>query len=395
MARFFYRAKEINGTVVSGVAEAADKEELIRNLRRQGLFCFAIKNKTQTTPSETPVQLKQIALFCRQLAAMLHAGVTMTNALDIIYQSAKSKRMKAAVLQLYEGVQKGQALSVTMSQMNKTFPELLIYMIETGEASGTLDTIMEQMADHFEKEVEMNAKIRAALLYPAILSIVSVAVVIFLITVILPQFITMYAGIELPLPTRMLLSLSHFVRTKWPFLLGGLLGLVFLWMYFMTKRNFRIRIHHWKFKIPIVGKLYQTIITSRFASTFCILYQSGVNVLKGMEIIARVLRNSYVEKKLFYAAEGLRRGEMLSECLEKTEMFEAMFLSMILVGEESGSLDDILQKTGSYYQREAQQAATKLVGLIGPIMIVILGVIIGFIVISIMLPIFTMYNQIL
>ena len=397
MPQFAYKAKTSEGKLQRGVMNAANREELLIQLRSEGLFCYEISDRgeEQTVERWSPIKLKQIAPFCRQLSAMLRSGVNMARALDIIYNSTKKKQMRAAAFQLYEGVHRGQALSETMAQMGKAWPELLIYMVETGETSGTLDVIMERMASHFENEVQLKSKIQGAMIYPIILLIVAIAAVVFILTFALPQFLSMYEGYDLPITTQMLLAISDFITGNWAFLLVSIVVFIGLWMFLMTQRPFNIQVKKLLLRVPIFGPLLRTIYTSRFASTFSILYGSGISILKSIEITGRVLGSTYIEERLKEAGAGLAAGDMLSDCLTRIKVFNTIFISMVLVGEESGALDDILAKNGAYFEQEANAALSKMVAMIEPIMIILMAVIIGFIVISIIMPIFTMYSQIL
>lgn len=396
MAEFKYKAVTYDGSAENGISEAADREELMHRLREQKLYPLSVKEyKAAAKATPKPLRLKQLSAFCRQLAAMLHAGVSMAKALDTLCQSGSDKRTRAVSLAVYEGVLKGQSLSESMKQQEKVFPELLIYMTETGEASGTLDVIMEKMAKHFEREQQMKKKIMGALTYPILLSVVAVFVVTFLLTAVLPQFLEMYEGVALPMPTRVLMGISTFLTEKWGVALGVLLGVVLLCTWLMSQKAVRIAIDDIKLRLPIAGKLQKTILTSRFASTFSVLYGSGISILRSIDVTSRVMGNQYVEQKMMMVSESLRQGGMLSAALSAVGIFNPMFLSMVLVGEESGSLDEMLEKTGAFFEKESAAALSQMVALIEPVMIVVFGVIIGFIVLAIILPIFGMYAQML
>ena len=395
MATFKYKAHTEAGKSESGKMEAESREDLIRILRSDGKYCYDVRQLGAEALQNKPLKLKEISNFCRQLSSMLGAGVNMSRSLNTIYLSNVSKRMKSASLTLYESVLRGQPLSQSMQQMGKVFPELLIYMIETGEASGTLDDILENMADHYEQELYLKKKAVSALIYPIVLCIVSVAVVVYLLANVFPKFVDMYAGVDLPAPTRLLMSLSDGLKNNWAVLLGVLLALSMLFAYLMTKKSFRVRVSRSQLKLPVIGKLLRTILTSRFASTFAILYSSGIGVLKSVDILSRVMNNAYVEQELIGVQEGLRQGNMLSSSLDEIKIFDQMLVTTVAVGEESGMLDEMLRKTGSYFSRESETALARLVSLIEPIMIVVLGIIVGFIVIAAITPVFSMYEQIL
>lgn len=395
MAAFQYKAHTADGKLHSGAAEAASEEELLHQLRTQGLYCFEIKEEQGRSVQPTPLRLKELTNFCRQLSSLLNAGINMSRALDTLYQSNTSRRVRAAALSLYESVLRGRSLSQSMKQLGPAFPELLIYMTETGEASGTLEAILEEMADHYEQELQLKKKAQSALIYPCILAVVSVAVVIFMLVSVLPKFISMYDGVALPLPTRALLALSGFLQTKWAWILGALLALALAVGWMMEQKPVRIAVKQMQLRLPVVGRLLRTILTSRFASTFAVLYSSGIGILQSVDILSRVMDNDYVEQQLQGVKSELQDGQMLSAALEKTGVFDQILITMISVGEESGTLDTMLKKTGRNFQRDAETALVRLVALIEPVMIVALGAIIAFIVLAIITPVFSMYQQIL
>ena len=395
MATFQYKAHSADGKLQSGEAEAASEEELLHQLRAQGLFCFEIREAQRRLAQLSPLSLKELTNFCRQLSSMLNAGINMSRSLDTLYRSNASKRVRGAALALYESVLRGRSLSQSMKQLGKTFPELLIYMTETGEASGTLEAILEDMADHYEQELQLKKKAQSALIYPCILAAVSIAVVIFMLISVLPKFISMYDGVPLPLATRALLAISEFLQTKWAWLLGALLALTLSVGWLMGQKPVRIAAGRAQLQMPVAGKLLRTILTSRFASTFAVLYASGIGILQSTDILSRVMNNDYVEQQLQGVKAELQDGQMLSVALERTGVFDQVLITMISVGEESGTLDTMLKKTGRNFQRDAETALVRLVSLIEPVMIVTLGVVIAFIVLAIITPVFSMYQQIL
>lgn len=395
MAKFVYRARTLEGRADRGTAEAADREELLRDLRAQGKYCVDAREVREARSTQKPLKTKNLIVLCRQLGAMLGAGISMSHALNTLYESSENPKTKAAALSLYEGVMKGKALSLTMQEQGKTFPPLLVHMTEAGEASGTLDTIMNNMADHFTQEQEMKKKLQGALIYPVLLVVVSIVVVGFLLTSVMPQFFSMYDGVALPMPTRVLLAVSNFLTGDWKQIIGVILAALFIFAALMTRPGFRVAFRKGQLHSPGVGKLLRTVLTARFASTFSILITSGISILNSMAITSRVMHNDYVEQQLEVASRGLEQGRMLSQTLREAEVFDPVLLTMIAAGEESGSLDDILNKTGKFFQREAEAALSQMIAMIEPVMIIILGVIIGFTILAIMMPIFGMYQQVL
>ena len=395
MSIYRYKAKSNNGKIHKGTLDAANKVELIKKLKEIDLYCYEATDIDDGQFNKEK-KIKNIFLvdFCYKISTMLQSGVSLSRALMIIYDSSQNKHLKKSVLELYEGVQKGQSLSDTMKGMNNQFPSLLIYMIEIGETSGTLDSIMSTMSKYYDGEQKVNNKIRTAMIYPAIISIVSVISVTFMIAFVLPQFISMFQGNELPLPTKILLGLSEIITTKWWLLLLLIFIAALCWTYFMTIPSFKLSIHETKLNIPVLGKLIRTVYTYRFASSFSILFKSGVPVITCLEITSKVIGNVFIQKKLIIVMDKLRQGDMLSEGLTEINVFDKMLSSMVLIGEEAGTLDDTLLKAGQFFQKEADAAIMKMLAFIEPIMIIILALVIGFIVIAIILPIYSMYTQI-
>lgn len=397
MGYYRYKAKAITGELKKGILEANSKDELIKRLKEKDLYCFEVINQDTgiSDNSTKKMKTKYLVSFCYKMSTLLQSGVSLSRALNILYDSEQNKKVKTAIIDLYEGVQKGKSMSDTMKDMDGMFPSLLVYMVEIGETSGTLDTIMSTMSTYYDGEQKLNNKLKAAMIYPIVLSIVSVVSVTFILTFVLPQFIGMFQGAEIPLPTRILLAISKFITEKWWLIILFILLCMLSWSYGMTNPAFKLKVHQSKLKIPVFGKLIRTVYTARFSTSFSILYKSGIAILTCIEITSKVLGNLYIQKKLEIVMNGLKQGKMLSEELLSVNVFDSLFSSMVLIGEEAGNLENSLLKAGLYFEKEADNAVMKMMALVEPLMIVILAIVIGFIVISIILPIFSMYNQIL
>jgi len=274
------------------------------------------------------------------------------------------------------------------------FPNLLVNMILAGEAGGTLDSAMNRMADHFDKENKLQNKIKQALVYPIILSVISILVVLVLVTFVLPTITNMFDPKLMPATTRFLISVSDFLTHQWYIVLIGL-GLLFVGLKFLFRLpEVKYEYDRILLQMPIIGKLNRTIYSARCARTFASLYLSGVQALDMIEITGKVLGNSYLVKRFDEVITAVSRGEFISKAIADTKSFDPMLSSMLYIGEESGSLGDILSKTADYFDGESETALSRMIALIEPLMLVIMGVIIAFIVISIMQPIFTMYDSV-
>ena len=340
------------------------------------------------------IKTKDIAIFCRQFYTMLNAGVTIMSCLDILRQQTENKKLKHIIGKIYEEVQKGLTFSEALKNHKNVFPELLINMVEAGEVSGNLDTIMDRMANHYEKEFKINNKIKSAMVYPIILSVVSIGVVIFLITFVMPTFMEMFEGGDTPLPapTRILLSFSDILQQYWYLFIGGIILVAVGINQVLKVEKGRLLVDKIQLKFPIIKGITEKTITSRFTRTLSTLSASGVSLLQSLEIVANVVGNKVVGDGLNTAKEEIRKGVSLSDTIKGIGVFPLMVTSMIEVGEESGSLDEILEKTAAFYDDELEAALQKLTTMVEPLMIVAMALIIGFIVISMVLPMFDMFG---
>lgn len=293
-------------------------------------------------------------------------------------------------------VQKGTNLSGSMKKHKKTFPLILINMIEAGEASGNLDNILERMAVHFEKENKLESKIKSALIYPAVLIVVSIAVVVFMLVGVMPTLIGMFenSGTELPGITLFLLNLSNNLREYWYLYTGVIVGLSAFFIYYRTTLKGRKRLATLKIKTPFIKKTNEKIITSRFTRTLSTLMSSGIPLIEALEIAGNIINNQVIKEKLEDGIEGIKKGESLSKIIREMKIFSPMVYSMISVGEEAGSLDNILIKTADFYDDEVELSLQKMTTLIEPVLLIGMAIVIGFIVIAMALPMFDLVNTV-
>ncbi|HWQ89767.1 MAG TPA: type II secretion system F family protein [Desulfitobacteriaceae bacterium] len=406
MPLYNYLAKDFSGNRISGVLEADNIQGFYKALKERQLFCLEVSQKRQPVninslaylgrSTSNKLKLKDLAIFCRQFNVLLLAGVTVIRALDVIYQQTESKNCRAVVLKVYEAVQKGDLLSEAMRKQGDAFPAILINMVESGEASGKLDLVLQKMAEHFDKERKLRTKLISAMIYPIILSAVAIFVVIILLTFVLPTFVSMFeaSGVALPLPTRMLLGLSKFFSNFWYIILLGLAALIYGWNKYLKSDKGKLFWDGAKLKIPLFKTVTIKVICARLTRTLSTLLSSGIPLLNCMEITAKVLGNRVVADGLLEAKEDMSKGSSLSQAVRRVGIFPAMIYSMISIGEESGSLEEILEKTSVYYDEEVEVAIQRMLAFFEPLMIVIMAAVIGFIVVSIMLAMFRVYSTI-
>lgn len=400
MRNFKYRAVSENGQVIEGYHEAQSEEEVVNMLKNNKYFPIDIEEEIgadiRTSLFAKKVTKKDIAVFSRQFYTMLDAGIGVVEALDILKRQTENKTLKQTIDIVYEDVQKGMSLSEAMGKHEKVFPSLLINMVEAGEVSGNLDVIMERMAIHYEKEFNIENKIKNAFMYPIILSIVAISVVIFLLVVVMPTFIGMFeeSGTTLPTPTRILLTISDWLTNYWYLFIGVVLILIFGIITLGKSKEGRRFFDNLKIKLPVIKNMNIKIITSRFTRTLSTLLSSGIPLLQALDVVSKVVGNEIVGAELQLAKEDIRKGVPMSKTIRDIEIFPPMVDSMIGIGEESGALDDILYKTADFYDEEAEASMEKMTTLLEPILIVFMAIIIGFIVVSIAMPMFEIYDTI-
>ncbi len=327
---------------------------------------------------------------------MLDAGVSINSAVHILAEQLTNRKLKDALGDMEDQVRKGQTLSESMRKHNKIFPDLLISMIETGEVSGNLDSVLLRMSTHYEKENKINNKVKSAMIYPAVLSVVAIVVVTILLTFVMPTFIDMFteSGVELPLSTKILLGMSGGLQKHGLLIFLAVVIIVILFRYYLKTDSGKLFSSRLKLKIPVIKKLNQKIIVSRFTRTLSTLLSSGVTLVQALEVVSDVVGNKVAEEALSRIREAVIKGEGLSTPISEDKLFPSMLASMVKIGEESGSLDDILNKTADFYDEELEVTVQTTTALLEPLLIVIMGVVMGFIIISIMLPMFNMYGSI-
>lgn len=342
------------------------------------------------------IKSKDLAVFCKQLFAMLRAGVTIVNCLDILGQQTENKRLVKIIDQINEDLQKGKTFSESLLQHEHAFPSIFISMVEAGELSGNIDIVMDRLSTHFEKEYKIENKIKSAMTYPAILAIVSVAVVIFLLTTIMPTFIEMYssAGVSVPTLTTILINLSYSLKEYWYLFIFGIVVVIFGISILRKSSSIRYKEDYYKLKFPIVKNLALKVATLRFTRTLSTLIGSGVPLLQALDTVSGVTGNTYICSKILEAKEDVRRGMTLSQPLKKQGVFPPMVHYMIKIGEDSGAIEEILDKTADYFDEEVETAVQQLTTMIEPIMIIFMAVIVGFIVIAMVTPMFDMIQSV-
>lgn len=396
MPRYRYTAKGMNGRVCKGSMEASDPADLTERLKQRELYCFRWREIEESRSSGlSPLKIRMLPPLCRQFSSMMAAGVPLGDILTVSIRAEGDKGMKKVLLRIRKAVYEGSTLSEAMEATEGIFPNLLVYMIQTGEASGRLDEILDRLAAYYSREEELAGKVRAAMTYPLILLFVTICCSIFLLTAVLPQFAAMLQGDRLPALTRFMLGAGEQLRLHGGLYAAAMLILILFILSASAVTGVRLRIGRVLLHIPFAGKLLKIIYTSRFASSFSVLYGSGTGILEALDIAGRVIGNEHIRLEIREACFCMEQGQSLSKALGRLEMFPPVFLSMTAAAEESGDLERIMEQTGRYYEKEAERAMNQMIALLEPAMILVMAGMVGSIVLAVMLPMFQMYSSIL
>lgn len=400
MAIFKYKAINSEGQRIEG-SQSADSESQIREMLLSNQY-YPLSIEKENSKSKksfsfnSKVKLKDIAVFCRQFYVMLDSGLSIGKALNILIEQCEKPKLREALIGVNGELKRGETLASSMRKRKDVFPNLLTSMIDAGERSGNLDIILKRMAEYYEKETKIRGKIKSAMIYPIVLGVVAIIAITFILTFVMPTFVQMFEenNVDLPMSTKMVLETSK-VLGKYGIIIFLILvtAIILLGKYLKSEEG-QYKLSSINLKIPVIKKLTQKIIVSRFTRTMGIVSSSGMSLVTSIEIVASVVGNKIAEKELLKVKEKVLKGEELGDSIMNIKIFPPMLASMVKIGEEAGSLDSILDKTADFYDDELEREIKTATALIEPSMIVLMGIIIGFLLISILTPMFKMYNSI-
>ena len=398
MARFSYIGVTSSGKQVKGEIQAENKNEVISLLRKKKVRPISIKNSSLDLklPFKNRVRLRDVSRFTRQFAAMTSAGLPLVQCLDILSSQTENKALSTAVKQVSADIQGGSTLADSMHKHPSVFNTLYCNMVAAGEASGNLDVVLNRLADYQEKSEALRRKIQGAMTYPLIVVIVAVVATAAMLAFVVPTFAQMFVdmGGSLPLPTKIVMSISDFFQNYILLLILAVVGLIVGLSYYYKTENGKMNIDAFKLKIPVFGDLERKSAVSRFAQTLSTLLTSGVTILDALGITAKTAGNKVLEKGIFRTLERITGGLTIAEPLKETGVFPPMVIHMISVGEKTGDLAEMLKKIAEFYQEEVDAAVDALTSIIEPIMIIIMGIVVGGILIAMYLPMFDMIGTI-
>lgn len=400
MPLYKYEAKNMDGKKLRGKLNIDNEEELRRKLKSKGYFLVSYENEESLINLNLnifyKVSQKDLSILCRELYFSFSSGINILESISIVKNQVENKKLENILENVFKEVEKGKMLSDAFSKF-KDIPKLFIDMIKVGEATGRLDEIMKDLADYYDKQYKQERKVKNALIYPKFLISFSLLIVAVLVAYVVPIFVEnlLSANQKLPLPTRIVIALSNFIKNE-ILLILILILVIFLIKRFILDKNktyifFRDKL---KLKVKVLGTVSRQIMTARFARTFSILFAGGISVIDCMEISANVVENEYAKNKILRCRDLIDNGSTIGDALATLDIFPKMLVQSIRVGEESGSVDKTLKKASDFYDSEANFALEKITNLIEPVMIIILALVVGFVVLSLVLPMFSMYQAV-
>jgi type IV pilus assembly protein PilC len=404
MATFAYTGRTRAGQTVNGEREADSMEAAVAALRREQVVITRInpakdkpaaKAASAKVPKVKKVSAKSLAVFTRQFSVMIDAGLPLVQCLEILGTQEEDKNFGRVILETRAEVENGNSLADAMRKNPKVFDALFTNMIAAGEAGGILDTILKRLATYIEKAVKLKNQVQSAMIYPVAIIVIAALVVGVILWKVIPTFATLFAGLgaELPLPTRIVIALSNGLVRYMPFVLVGIGASAFGFRAYYNTEGGRMAVDGFTLKMPVLGPMMRKIAVARFCRTLATLLASGVSILEALDITARTAGNAVVERALNLTRKSIEGGETIAVPLRETGVFPPMVVQMISVGETTGALDTMLGKIADFYEEEVDVAVAGLLTLLEPLMIAVLGGVVGGIVIAMYMPIFALISN--
>ena len=400
MSVYKYSGRTKTGELKKGVIQAANKNSAVKKLRDKGINPREVVESNSILHKEIEVmkrvKAQDFVMFCRQFATLVRAGVSIVESTHVLALQSPNKLLKNTLFEVEEDLRSGKSFSQAVAKHPKIFPELFVNLMKTGEATGNIDSTLERLANTYEKQYKMKKKIQSTMAYPLVLFVIMIAVVGFLLVYIVPSFVTSFEamGADLPWSTVKTVAFSGWLIVSWWKLLmlivAGVSGVLFL---YKKNEQFYFSVHYVLLRIPVFGKLVQMSAIARLLRNLSSLFSSAVPILQALTISERVSGNPVISKVVVEARKSLENGSTLTEPLQKSWLFPPMVTSMTQIGEATGSLDYMLEKAADFYEEEVDRTVDTLKSFIEPLMILLLAGVVGFIVAAIMLPMFSLYDQ--
>ncbi|MBA3258439.1 MAG: type II secretion system F family protein [Gemmatimonadales bacterium] len=399
MPMFEYTARSPSGQIQKGQLDVGSKDDVSAFLRKNRLILVSVREapkQINISFGGQRISTRDIVIFTRQFATMINAGLPLVQSLNILAHQTENKALREVTTKVVYDVESGNTLADAFRKHPKAFSDLYVNMVAAGEAGGILDTILLRLATFLEKSDALIRKVKGAMIYPGVIITVAAAAIAILLIFVIPTFQSMFAsaGMELPLPTRIVIGMSSFLIGYWWAMLLAAGAAVFAVRSYYATSNGRRQLDGWLLRAPVLGDVLRKSAVSRFTRTLGTLVSSGVSILEGLEITAKTAGNRVIHDAVMASRQSIAGGETIAAPLEKSKVFPPMVISMIAVGEQTGGLDEMLSKIADFYDEEVDVAVSALLSLMEPAMIVCLGVVVGGMVIAMYLPIFDMMNAV-
>ncbi len=401
MTKFSYKAKEGPNKIIDGVIDSENLDQAIRKIIKSGLTPIDVDVYVPQSPAKAlpgakifikKIKLTELASFSRQMADLVDAAVPILRALQLVAKQIQNPHFKVIVEDIYNIVKDGGSFSTALARHPQIFSVLYVNLVKTGEVSGELEIVLNRLADHLEKEQDIRNKISAALAYPILVMVIGAFTVFVLLSFVIPRLTVMFDDLdqELPLPTQILVTISsYFSQYWWLLVLLAVLGFIYLKQYASSEKGIK-NLHQWVLTLPLVGHLVKTVEVGRFARTMATLVESGVVITTALNSVWATLSNVVLKDEIKKVSEEVANGMSLKKALGATQFFPEMAINMISVGEETGRLEKGLLKIAETYERESEQAVRTFISLLGPLVLVVIVALVGFVVVAMLLPIFKM-----
>ncbi len=400
MATFGYEALAPNGKVKKASISADSRDEAIKKIKENGLTIVSVEEQSALQKDiEIPmfkrkVPERDLCVFCRQFSSLMRAGVSIINSLEMLVEQTENKKLKAALLSTLSNVEKGENLANAMKQSGDAFPPLLISMIAAGEASGSLEKSIDRMGEQFEKNAKLKGLVKKAMMYPIVLGIVAVGVVVVLMVMVIPNFVSMFQdlGTDLPFMTKFVMNLSNAIINYWYIFIAVIVAVVVAYKMFVKTDNGRHIVDNIVLKIPVIGTLIQKQACASFSRTLSTLLQAGMPVIDSIHTVAGTMSNVHFKDALLKAMDGVALGLSLSSQLKQSGRFPAMVVHMTNIGEETGNIEEMLTNVANYYDEEVEVTTQSVTALMEPAIIVVMALIVCVIIAAVYGPMISMYE---
>jgi type IV pilus assembly protein PilC len=396
MATFTYTARSFAGEMRTATLEASSRDDVIAQLRRQRMNVVKIDEATPKKPKRGHIKMRDIVILTRQFSTMINAGLPLVQAMTILSEQSENKTLADIMRKVVFDVESGNTVSDALAKHPTAFSNLYVNMVAAGEAGGILDTILMRLATFMEKNDALIRKVKGAMIYPGVIMTVAAIAVTVLLIFVIPVFENLFAsaGLALPLPTRIVMGASRFLKGYWYVVLGVIAVSAYLFKRYNATSDGKLRIDRIMLRVPVLGDVLRKSAVSRFTRTLGTLVSSGVSILDGLEITAKTAGNRVVQDAIMESRSSIAGGDTIAAPLKKSGVFPPMVISMISVGEQTGGLDEMLSKIADFYDEEVDAAVSNLLSLLEPVMIVFLGAVVGGMVVAMYLPIFDMINAV-